>query len=448
VPSSSELHVIVAGGGLAGLTAAYELSRRGARVDVLEARDRLGGRVRTLRKSDGLHVEAGGEFIDQPNEAIRDLAGALRVPLIRVVRGGFGLALRSGARTTLLDAPTRPWQALVRRLTPLVDAYRESGASWDSDVAATISRSSVDALVPRGVRPGHLRAFVEGLRGFYLAEPDELSALVLIDQVLGGEPPGRAATFRARGGNDRLVDALARRIRGRITLGAAVRAIRQNMRGVRVLVEAGGRRHELRADYAIVTLPPPLLRACTFEPPLPARQRAALEALGAGAATKVSLRFARPWWRRRGRPRGFGSNLPFGAVWDGADDQGAAVLTLLGGATASVSLASLARDLPALARSLEVLGPVAEPTLVAPPVSWENEPWSRGGYAVFPPGFDPRDRRLLGTPHGRVRFAGEHTSARWQGFMEGAVQSGLRAARELAANVATTASLDRLTSRS
>jgi monoamine oxidase len=447
VPSLTDVQVIVVGAGLAGLTAARELSRRGARVDVIEARTRLGGRVHTVRDADGLHVEAGGEFIDQPQDAIRGLAASLHLPLVRVVRGGFGLALRVGARTTLMTSPSRPWRALVKRLAPLVEAYRDSGATWDGDVAATLARQSVGALVPRDVRPAHLRAFVEGLRGFYLAEPDDLSALVVIDQLLGGEPPGRAPSYRIRGGNDRLVEALARGVRGRIMLDAVVRAIAQHDRGVRVRIESGGQRDELEADYAIVTLPPPLLRTCAFDPPLPPRQRAALSAIATGAATKVSLRFARPWWRQRGRPRGFGSNLPFGAAWDGAEDQKAAVLTLLGGATASASLASLARDLPALTRALNVLGHAELPTLIAPPVSWEDEPWSQGAYAVCPPGFDPRERRQLYAAHGRVRFAGEHTSEKWQGFMEGAVESGLRAASELAWLVTTTASLERLTGR-
>jgi monoamine oxidase len=66
-------------------------------------------------------------------------------------------------------------------------------------------------------------------------------------------------------------------------------------------------------------------------------------------------------------------------------------------------------------------------------VSWERDPWARGGYAVFPPTFDPRLRRWLGARHGRVTFAGEHTSERWQGFMNGAVESGQRAAAEIVA---------------
>jgi monoamine oxidase len=295
----------------------------------------------------------------------------------------------------------------------------------------------VPAGAGRGSGPAAVRAFVEALRGFYLAEPDAVSALVLVEQMLGGEPPGRTRAYRVRGGNDRLIAALARRVerRGRIDLDAAVRAIVQDGRGVRVAVAGGdGRRHQIAADYVVVTLPPPLVRACAFDPPLPTRQHAALGALTMGAATKVSLRFDRPWWRRSGRPRAFGSNLPFGAVWEAGEEQRAAVLTLLGGASASASLAASANDAAELSRMLRVFGtPTAPGSLIGAAVSWERERWSKGGYAVFGPLFDPRDRRLLSTAHGRVLFAGEHTSERWQGFMNGAVESGQAAARDVIA---------------
>jgi monoamine oxidase len=430
------MHVVIVGGGLAGLSAAFELSRRQAHVHVVEARVRLGGRVHTVRDTDGVHAEAGGEFIDHPHHAIRTLAAALHLPLVRVLRGGFGLALRHGRRTSILTSPAAQWRTLARRLRPLVDAYRDAGSSWDTAAAVILARRTVDSLVPAGSAPALARAFVESLRGFYVAEPDALSALVLIDQLAGGEPPGRARAYRVRGGNDRLIDALATRIRrrGRIDTDCVVRGIRQDARGVHVAVTDGsGRSRQIAADYAIVTLPPPLVRACAFDPPLPARQRAALGALAMGAATKVSLRFEDPWWRRRGRPHAFGSNLPCGAVWESGEEQRAAVLTLLGGASASATLAHAANDLDAIADLLRTFGTPSTASPVGPAVSWEHERWSKGGYAVFGPGFDPRDRRLLSAAHGRVLFAGEHTSDLWHGFMNGAVETGLSAARDLLA---------------
>ncbi len=428
------IRIVVAGAGLAGLSAARDLLRHGLDVHVVEAREHPGGRVRTLRDADGVHVEAGGEFIDGPHDAIRTLAGSLRLPLIRVLRGGFGLALDDGRRTTLHTGPERPWRAITRRLRPLVEAYRDAGGTWDGAAAVALARRSVDALVPPDARPAHARAFVEALRAFYLADPAGLSGLVLIDQLLSGEPPGRTDAWRVRGGTDRLIGALARGVarRGRLEVRCRVDAIAQHARGVRLAVTgADGRRRQIAADYAIVSLPPPLVRACAFDPPLPDRQQDALLALAMGAATKVSLRFDRAWWRRRGRPNAFGSNLPCGAVWDAGEEQQAPVLTLLAGASDSAPLAAAASRRGGVAALLRVLGTPSSPgSAIGGAVSWEHERWSAGGYAVFGPGFDPRDRRLLSAAHGRVLFAGEHTSERWQGFMNGAVESGQAAARD------------------
>ncbi|MEO5819051.1 MAG: FAD-dependent oxidoreductase [Vicinamibacteraceae bacterium] len=125
--------------------------------------------------------------------------------------------------------------------------------------------------------------------------------------------------------------------------------------------------------------------------------------------------------------------MPCGAVWEGAE-QRASVLTLLGGGSASDSLAEAAAHRGGIAALLRVLGtPSSIGSPIGGAVSWGRERWSRGGYAVFGTAFDPRDRRVLSAAHGRVLFAGEHTSEPWQGFMNGAVESGQAAARDVIA---------------
>ena len=398
---------------------------------VIEARDRVGGRVWTVRDADGVHADAGGEFIDAEHETIRSLARSLHVPLVRVLRGGFGAALRIGGRVTLRRSQAATWRELARLLEPARAAYEEAGATWDSEVAARLAREPFSRWLANDEASPSVRALADGLRGLYLAEPDTLSSLVIVDQ-LDGPPPGGSPIFRVAGGADHLAHALARRLGDRVELGCVLRAVTERDHQLHVSTEdtAGGR-HQLTADYLVVALPPPLVVECLFNPPLPAAQAAALATLPLGAATKASVRFETPWWRRRGRPRAFGTNLPCGAVWDGGEDQHAAILTCLGGASASASLARAARDAHALAQALRFLGTPTPATLIGTPVSWEREPWSRGGYAVFTTAFHPRDRRLLQAWHGRVTFAGEHTSEAWQGFMNGAVESGVRAAAEI-----------------
>ena len=131
------------------------------------------------------------------------------------------------------------------------------------------------------------------------------------------------------------------------------------------------------------------------------------------------------------------SALPFGALWEGNEEQRGrpGILSLMAGAGASEATQALtAKDgTTGLLASLDWLGSRNAELLASRQVVWESDPWSRGGYAIFDPSYDPALRGWLARPCGRVFFAGEHTSVRWQGYMNGAVESGRRAAAEVSA---------------
>jgi monoamine oxidase len=192
----------------------------------------------------------------------------------------------------------------------------------------------------------------------------------------------------------------------------------------------------MRSDYLIVTLPATTVRHIVFEPALPDGQRRAYAVLNYGTATKTAIQFSGAPWRTARKPRAFGTALPIGAVWDGNEEQPgpAAILTLLAGGGASAATRALLDESgpEGIVRELSWLGLRRAKTLAWTACSWEDEPWSRGGYAFFDTGFPPAWRASLAQPFGRVFFAGEHTSLRWQGYMNGAVETGLRAAEEAA----------------
>ena len=218
---------------------------------------------------------------------------------------------------------------------------------------------------------------------------------------------------------------------------AALKKINKNLAGlVLVTVDERGKQSELQGDFCVAALPASTLRDVKFDPALPDEQSRAIATLKYGHATRVLLQFEKPFWRKRGRPRAFGSDLPTGAVWDGAEDQRApsGILSLLAGGRASRALRAIigSEGERGVIERLAWLGPPA-PLLTMQTVTWEDDPWSRGGYAVFDPSFDPRLRAWLARPCGRVVFAGEHTSLRWQGYMNGAIESGRRAAAEVRA---------------
>jgi monoamine oxidase len=242
--------------------------------------------------------------------------------------------------------------------------------------------------------------------------------------------------MRIDDGNDRLATALAERLERPPMLKAIVRRIHQDTRSVTVAAEVRGRLVERTADFLVCALPPTTARDVVFEPALSESQRRAMETIAFGPATRVLLQFDRRFWRRAGQPTAFGSPYPFGAVWDGNEHQNgpAGILSLLAGGGASAELQELlAHDgTSAVVPHLAWLGRPAG-LLAARTITWEQDPWAKGGYAVFDTTFDPSDRDLLARPAGRVVFAGEHTSIRWQGYVNGAIESGKRAAAEVRA---------------
>lgn len=429
--------VIVAGAGLAGLAAARDLEADGAEVTVVEARDRVGGRVHTIRDgfANGQHAEAGADLIEGEQTPVLELAQAFGLRPSRILKDGWGFyGEDASGRRRGRNAPDA-FETAARLLEPDIHDYQLADRRWESAVTARLARLSVAEWLERIDAGDGLRSAMRGLRGFFLADPEDLSLWVLVDQFSSGGAPGAGKMFRIRGGNDRLPRAMAASLRSAPRLRAIVRRIRRSGDGVLVGVEQDGRLDELRADYGVLALPAATLRDVVFEPALPDEQHDAIARLRYGPATRMLLQFERPFWRRRGRPRAFGTDLPIGAVWDGAEDQrGPGILVLLAGGRASPELRRIAtEDGPGdVVRRLRWLGRPT-PLLASRLVTWEEDPWARGGYAVFDPSFDPGLRAWLARPAGRVLFAGEHTSDRWQGYMSGAIESGRRAAVEVRA---------------
>lgn len=426
--------VVVAGAGLAGLTAAHELLKHGAEVTVLEARrDRFGGRVWTRRDFEGQQsAEAGGDLIEGSQAELLRLAHELGCEPVRILRGGFSYY---AAATRRLVNGARRWERLADALEPHVRAYQLAEKRWQGGVARELSKRSVAGWLDEEVKDEELQRIAVGLRGFFLADPQDLSLLALVDQF-AGDNPASGRLFRLRGGNDTLVQALASRLGDRIRLATTLVAVSHGSSRVQVRVrDRSGALADLTADYLVMALPATTLRAVMIDPPLPERQREAIATLPYGPATRVLAQFDRRFWRAPGRTRAVGTDLPIGAVWEGNEDQPgrAGILSFLAGGRASAQLQGIiASEGPrALLGQLAWMNIDRVSLLTSHVVTWESDPWAQGGYAVFKPSYDPELREWLVRPHGRTVFAGEHTSYRWQGYMNGAVESGLRAAVEI-----------------
>jgi monoamine oxidase len=433
--------VLVAGAGFAGLAAARDLAAAGADVTVIEGRDRVGGRVWTIR--DGFderqHAEAGGDLIDESHAELRDLCKELGLKLARILRGGFGYVRpdASGRPTIVSRSAARGWERLAASLTGLIRPYRLAEQRWDSPIATALSRRSVAQWLDETRADDDLQTTTRGLRGFFLADPEELSLLALVDQFADDEQPAPWKMYRIAGGNDALATALASPFGDRIRLDTELVAVSHRGRVVRATVKHRRMVAAIACDYLVLALPTTTLRRVPITPALPAQQHEAIGRLKYGAATKTLLQFSERFWRHLTRPNAFGSPLPIGAIWDGNEQQRGrpGILTLLAGGGASAGSQELFErgGVDGFVDALEWLGAKGARALASRQVVWERDPMARGGYAFFDPAFDPSLRAWLARPCGRLFFAGEHTSKKWQGYMNGAIESGRRAAAEVVA---------------
>jgi monoamine oxidase len=358
-----------------------------------------------------------------------------------------------------------PWDALREVLAPLTRCYSAARGDSDADAVRELSSFSLREWLRRQDAPRSVHAMADAMRGFFLADAEELSVLPVVEQLAGAGSPAQAEMYRIAGGNDRLVDALHRATPARLLLRNTLRGITQSAdRIVAYVDDQDGRRQTLDADAIVITLPASTLRDVDIRPPLPDDQQRAIRRLSYGRATKAVITTTADIFAGR-RARAFATDGAVGAFWDGADGLPGApanIVTYLAAGRASGDLRMLAEaggdrllgahcwlgpvartaDRPAVARLRRAVarsrrsvsgagnGPRRGDREVAW-LSWEEDPWARGGSAFLDPGFDPAWRALLSRRAGRMVFAGEHTSERWQGYMNGAVESGQRAAREL-----------------
>jgi monoamine oxidase len=431
--------VIVAGAGLAGLSAARELEARGAAVTVVEARRRVGGRVWTLRDRFAArqHAEAGADLIEEEQEHVLGLAKALGLETSRILRDSFGFYGPDDRGSRRIHAGPSAMARVGAYLGPMLKDFKLAEGRWDSAVAAAIGRRSVSAWLESIDAPTALKAGVRGLRGFFLADPEDLSMLPLVEQFAEAGPPGQTKLFRIKGGNDRLATGIVKRLRGAVLLDTMVRRVVQHDDRVTVTIEGLGQPHtEITAEYFVCALPASTARGVVFEPALPRPQHDAIAHLRYGCATRLLLQFDRRFWRKRGRPNAFGTDAETGAVWEGNEQQKGpqGILSFLAGGNASRTLQDIVHTEGArgVVRRIGWLGTPSR-LLASQMIVWDHDPLTRGGYAYFDPGFDPLWRAWLARPSGRIVFAGEHTSIKYQGYMNGAVETGLRAAAEISA---------------
>jgi monoamine oxidase len=438
--------VVVVGAGLAGLTAAVDLRDAGWEVVVLEARDRVGGRVHTLHDpfTGGLHAEAGGESIDDNHGSIQALVKRYGLSLEQRPpdKQLDGAVLYQGARAkigafALQDPATSAgYTGFYDALAALAQGLDPEHPQDFSGAAALDGKSLGDFIKEQGLTPQAEFLVTVAQRGGYNADPADVSLLFAAQQTaaVASVPDSAAETRRITGGNGLLPEAMARDLGSRVTLGAAVTRVEEQADHVHVI--AGSATFD--AAFAVLAVPTPPLRKITFEPPLEGDLGLAVAQVDLGQAAKVITQYDTPFWTAEGLSGFTITDLPFGIGWAPTDsyDNAAGLLTQFITGTPAKDAAALddATRISQLQEQLDTVYPegVAHRTAHAATIAWASEPWTGGGYTVYGPGQMARFWPAFRAGTARLRFAGEHTEP-LAGYMESAVRAGHRVAAEIGA---------------
>lgn len=446
----SPKRVAIIGAGLAGLTCALRLNQGGVSAHVFEAAARAGGRVWTSGEglAGGQIVELGGEFIDTDHRALRNLVAEFGLETDDLVDAQAGLR----AETFWFGGALLDEAKVVDAFRPLAARMQKDlGASEESaDAFTRLDRQSLAEYLSLDANLDvQLRRLIEvAYVGEYGLEADEQSSFNLLWLIDSEQPdPFRVfgdsdERFHLRGGNQRLTDRLAETLAGQLQLGHRLLRIQQTHAGsFRLALDRGGTAREADFDHVVLTLPFTLLREVELRLPLPPLKAEMIRDLGYGTNAKLMLQFEERVWRDVHRASGscFTDN-GLQSTWDTSRAQPGnyGLLTVFMGGNAGIELGRGDAERQAVRQleRIELIFPGTQASYrkgSALRMHWPSMPLARGSYACFRPG-QARYSGSEGEAVGRLHFAGEHTSEDFQGFMNGAIESGERAAREVLAS--------------
>jgi monoamine oxidase len=455
-----KVDVAIVGAGFAGLTAAIELHRHGKSVVVLEARNRVGGRAHNHHLGHGKVSEAGATFVGPTQGHILALAKRFGVGKFLTYDEGDNVYFRDGLRLTYSDktpagiVPPDPTidadaAAVVTQMDNLstkvpVDApwNASHAAQWDGQTLQNWAETHSSYSTNESFR----RLVAVATRPIFGAEPRELSFLFTLFYIAASGDERHPGTFernfstrngaqmwRFHGGTELITQRMARRLGDHVVLRSPVQRIVQRDHDVLVHSE----RRDVRARRVIVAIPPTLAGRIHYQPGLPPNRDQLTQRLPQGTLTKVACVYDTPFWREDGlNGTALSLNGPVNATFDDSPPDGkpGVVFGFVGGDEArKFNRMSPAGRRAAVVRNFkDYFGPKAAKPREYLETNWTKEEWTRGCPVAVPgPGVLVAYGPALRRPVGRIHWAGTETSTYWNGYMDGAVRSGERAAREI-----------------
>jgi monoamine oxidase len=442
---------VIVGGGLSGLAIAFDLVARGFDPTVLEASERPGGRICTIRAPfpDGLYVEAGATHVvaDPALLSLMKAVGTEIVPRKPRPKGLSRVFLRGDKRIVVPPDGEEPEEyplSAEEKALGFVGGMEKyfapvKGVDPTAPLPATLlAYDAMDAatyLTKQGASPGYLRSIAGA---FAPDQPlDRVSALSLMREVCNffreiALPPGGG---RVAGGSDRFPAAIAERLGKRVIYGAKVVRIERTAASVRVIFTARGQNGSIEAERAAIALPSTVLREIEVAPALSPEKARALKELTMVSVTRVYMGAKTRFWAAAGEAGTVQSDQPLGIVKDETElqDGTAGVLGLYVTGAEAMRLAAMSEEeriRTAVAYAGRAHPGLAEQLVGSASKCWDNEPLARGAYARFAPNQLTTLVPELAKPDGRLHFAGDQTSYR-PGFMHGAVASARRVVEEI-----------------
>ncbi|MFE0257393.1 flavin monoamine oxidase family protein [Streptomyces sp. NPDC059010] len=458
--AAREVDVAIVGAGLAGLTAARDLVAAGRSVAVLEARDRVGGRVMGLGLAGGGVTEGGGEFIGPTQDRIKALADSLGVQTFTTYNSGNNLLYKDGRKTPYatdgvlgsvppIDAAGLANAAIVQATLDDLAKQIPVDAPWTAAKAEEWDRQTFETwLRANAVIPSAKFLFDVACTSIFSAEPRELSFLFVLFYIAAAGNPstpgtlerltetaGGAQELRFVGGSQLVPVKLAATLGDRVVLGAPVRTITKS--GAKYAVTADG--ITVTAKRVVVAVPPPLAARITYDPLLPAARDQLTQRLPMASVGKAIAVYDTPFWRADGFNGQVVSDTGvISSTFDNSPPDasyGALMGFIEADEARKLDAASEAEVRAAVLKDYATyFGPKAASPTSFVLQRWNNEAYTRGGpVSIAAPGVLTQYGSALREPVGGIHWAGTETSTHWMGFMDGAVRSGERVAKEVLA---------------